>query len=114
KPAEEPKPVQPSKPAPPQIPLSDAGKVRDAKLNRTIAEQLIARWRSDAAQALGGWRIKSEIRRGEIIVGEQVLGVATGGRIRAEYTIDGQRAIVACDGKECWSVTPSRDPQSIP
>jgi serine protease Do len=110
----EPKPMQPSKPAPPQIPLGDAGKARDAKLNRTIAEQLIARWRSAAAEAPAGWRIKSEIRRGETIVGEQMLGVAIGGRIRAEYTIDGKRTIVAYDGRECWSVTPSGNPQSIP
>ncbi len=84
------------------FPLSDAGKVRDAKLNREMAQRLISQWRASANG--GGSSLiesKGEIRRGGQIVGWQILKLASGGQVSAEYEIDGQRTTLLCDGQEC-------------
>lgn len=110
---------QPENPAParperPEFPLHDAGKVRDAELNRSIAKQIVSRWCSEVGHASGaGLNVRSEIRRGDDSVGSQTLTVASGGRVRAEYEIDGKRTVVACDGKACWDHLPDRPPRSI-
>jgi S1-C subfamily serine protease len=117
KPAEPPMPGEPPaelKIERPKLPLGDAGKIRDAKLNRAIAEQIVDQWRQSAgvtpADAI---RIRSEIRRGVDGVGEQTLTLASGGRIRADYTVDGKRTVVATDGKTCWNDLPDKDPQVV-
>jgi serine protease Do len=118
KPAEEePKPNDPppARPQRPEFPLHDAGKIRDLKVNRAIAEQLVSRWRAGIGGNFDstGMEIKSEIHRGDAIVGWQTLTIATGGRVRAEYEIDGKRAVVACDGSACWDHLPDRGPRRI-
>ncbi|HZN36278.1 MAG TPA: trypsin-like peptidase domain-containing protein [Pirellulaceae bacterium] len=123
KPAEPPKPGEPMPPMPPpefkieqrpKLPLGDAGKIRDAKLNRAIAEQIVARWRQSAgATEKDSFRLQAEIRRGAEVVGEQTLSLASGGRIRADYTVDGRRTIIATDGKTCWNDLPDKDPQTV-
>jgi serine protease Do len=118
KPAEkEPKPDQPPQPARdqrPEFPLHDAGKIRDAKLNQLIAAQLVQRWR-EAADGIAppGIAMESQIRRGEQVVGWQKLAIGSDGRIRAEYEIDGQRTVIACDGQSCWDHLPGRSPRTI-
>jgi serine protease Do len=100
----------------PGLPLEDAGKIRDAELNRAIAHDVVDRWRrnsspSAAAKAL---RLVSEIRRDGEVVGKQTLVLTGDGRLRADYEIDGRRIIVACDGQECWTSLPGRDVQVVP
>jgi serine protease Do len=110
KPAE-PKPGEPpAKPERPEFPLHDAGKIRDAKLNWRIAEQVVAAWRGTAKESTSsGLKIESEIRRDNQVVGNQTITIASGGRLRVEYDIDGKRTIIACDGKECWNSLPDRE-----
>jgi S1-C subfamily serine protease len=97
----------------PTFPLDKAGKIRDIELNRTIARQLIERWRQSASTSATGWRINSEIRRTNTLVGDQTLVIATGGRIRVEFEIEGKRAIIASDGKKHWIHLPDQKPQTI-
>ena len=60
--------------------MHDAGKIRDPKVNRAIAEELVARWRKTAGVvARHGAEWKSEIRRGEQAVGWQTLTLAEDG-----------------------------------
>ena len=124
KPEEKPKEEPPTPGAPPmpeikvetpKLPLADAGKIRDQKLNRAVAEELIARWKASAGAISGkAAEIKSEIRRGEKAVGQQTLTIAPGGKIRVAYSIDGESTIVTCDGNECWHQPAGREPQKLP
>lgn len=127
KPAEEKKPDEPGKPPMPrieikqpmpvQMPLGDAGKIRDKALNQSIAGQILRRWRATQGrgetQAIAGVRIESEIRRGEEVVGKQTLTISRDGRLRAEYEIDGIASLVVFDGKSCWDDLADRDPREI-
>ena len=84
----EPKPDAPSpaKPERPEFPLHDAGKIRDAKINRAIAEELISRSRA-AAGADRHWALKwnpKSIEPARWSAGRS-LTIASGGRVRAEY-----------------------------
>jgi S1-C subfamily serine protease len=111
------KPGEPpqAKPERPEFPLHDAGKIRDAQVNRTIAQQLVSRWCTAApgSRAPNGLEMKSEIWRGEQVVGWQRLTIAASGRVRADYEIDGKRTVVACDGQHCWDDLSNREPRSI-
>ncbi|MDX1946263.1 MAG: trypsin-like peptidase domain-containing protein [Pirellulaceae bacterium] len=126
KPAEKPsdKPAEPAPPTPkivqvrmPKLSLADAGKIRDKQLNREIAGQIQANWVAAAGfgeknQAAAGLRLVSEIRRGEAVVGQQLLVVADR-RVRAEYEIDGQRTVVTFDGAKHWLHSPGKDAQEV-
>jgi serine protease Do len=108
-PADEPRPDNEPKPTPPpasperpEFPLHDAGKFRDSQLNREIAQQLIMRWRKTAGRLDDDFTTKSQIRRGEAIVGWQALTISRGGSIRVRYEIDGQQTVVEYDGNDCW------------
>ncbi len=99
----------------PKLPLADAGKIRDQKLNHAMAEEVIGRWKANAnVQPAKALRIKSEIHRGEATVGQQTLTMAEGGKIRVEYSIDGKSTIVGCDGQECWHQPAGKQPQPLP
>src|SRR4029078_2489310 len=97
-----------------ECPLHDAGKVRDAKLNQTIAAEILSRWRKAAGvSAPQGLVIESAIRLGGQVVGWKKLAIGRGGRLRAEYEIDGRRTVVGCAGKSCWDDLPDRAPRAI-
>ena len=128
KPAEKPDPGKPGRPGdpplpieklkpPPQIPLGEAGKIREKPVNQAIAGQILSRWRDmqggQQAQAIAGMRIQSEIRRGDEVMGGQTLIIARDGRLRAEHEVDGKGSIVAYDGKLCWDDLADRDPREI-
>jgi S1-C subfamily serine protease len=98
----------------PELPLSDAGKIRDTKLNQAVAREILDRWRlTAAAPRTSTFRIESEIRRADQKVGDQVLALSPGGNIHVEYSIDGNGTIVACNDKECWRILPGRERQVI-
>jgi S1-C subfamily serine protease len=117
RPGDPPLPIEKLKPPPPQIPLGDAGKVRDKAVNLTIANQILSRWRAtqggEQAQAMAGMRIESEIRHGEDIVGKQTLVISRDGRLRADYEIDGKTSVVVFDGKACWDDLADRESREI-
>jgi S1-C subfamily serine protease len=117
KPGEPPMPKIEIKPMPPSIPLGNAGKILDNRLNESVAREILSRWRANQAsqqgQAVAGLRLESEIRRGEEVVGTQMLIVARDGRLRAEYEIDGKSSMVVFDGKQYWDDTPGLDPRTI-
>jgi serine protease Do len=105
---------QPARQQRPEFPLHDAGKIRDAKVNRAMAEELLARWPGPPlGDAPAGSELKSEIRRAGEGCGWQTLTIARGGLVRAGYEIDGKRTIVACDGQQCWDQLPGRQPRLI-
>ena len=87
--------------------LGNAGKVRDAEVNRGIAEQLLVRWRQERGNdaKLEGLRIESQLLRGEDPVGKQTLHIAEGGRLRADYETDGKGRSVVFDGSGYWMVS---------
>ncbi|MEX2177028.1 MAG: trypsin-like peptidase domain-containing protein [Pirellulaceae bacterium] len=102
-----------------KLPLVDAGKIRDPALNQQIARQILQRWKMGAVQGAAsalpsGLRIDSEIRRGDAVVGRQVLVVASGGRVRAEYELAGQPAVVVgSNGSAFWQQTADKGLQSV-
>jgi hypothetical protein len=102
---------------PPAIPLGNAGQVRDKAVNQAIAGEILDRWRGtqggEQAQAIAGLRIESEIRRGDDVIGKQMLIISRDGRLRAEYKMDGKSAVVAFDGKTCWDDLTDRDARKI-
>jgi len=120
KPGDKPPMPKPGDPPPelkieqPKLPLGDAGKIRDAKLNRAIAEELIGQWRKAGDGKIKSISYQRELQRGGEKVGEQTLTFADGGRIRTDYTVGGRRTIVATDGKVCWNHLPGKQPQMIP
>ena len=120
KPSDKPQqpPVPRIKPVEPPLALGDAGKIRDKGINRQVAQRLLARWQESAGtklldEAIKGLRVSSEIRRGEAVVGRQVLMVARDGRLRAEYEVDGRRTVVVSDGTSFWLLQPGREVQSV-
>lgn len=104
------------KPPLPELPLGDAGKIRDQAINRQIAEELLSRWRrgtGQEAQAIAGLEIESDVWQDDEKVGTQKLVVARDGRLRVEYDINSKRTVVACDGVKCWDDLPDREPREI-
>jgi hypothetical protein len=106
----------------PDLPLSEAGKIRDLELNRAIARQLIERWREETgASKLAAEKrqvtIESELEEAASVT----LAVARDGRCRASLAKGGEATTVVFDGQRYWlskgkeplDVTPakaSRDP----
>jgi len=119
KPAEERKPDLPPElprarliPPKPKLDLSEPGKILHKEVNRDVAGQILARWKT-AAGASGGTsakalRIESEIRRGDAVVGKQLLIAAGDGRVRAEYETGGKRTVVVADGSKYWLLAPGK------
>jgi hypothetical protein len=102
----------------PKLDLGEPGKIRDRKLNQEIAGQILGRWRqslggASAAGAAQGLRLESEIRRGDAVVGKQLLVVTKDGRVRAEYEIDGKRTVVVADGTKYWLLAPGKGAQEV-
>ena len=111
-------PVPKVKPVEPPLELGDAGKIRDKSVNRHVAQRILARWQETAGtksldEAIKGLRLTSEIRRGEAVVGRQVLTIARDGRLRAEYEVDGRRTVVVGNGSSFWLFSPGREVQSV-
>jgi serine protease Do len=104
-------------PPKPKLELGEPGKIRLKEVNREVAGQILARWKS-AAGASGGTaakalRIESEIRRGNASVGKQLLIASGDGRVRAEYEIDGKRTVVVADGSKHWLLAPAKAVQEV-
>ncbi len=99
-------------PPKPKLELGEPGKIRLMDVNREIAQQVLGQWKSAAGGTAAGapkaLRIESEIRRGEAIVGQQLLIVASDGRVRAEYEIDGKRTVLVADGTKYWLAAPGK------
>jgi len=131
KPREKPAEEQPEKPdserprgdqAPPRspinerppIPLHDAGKIRDAKLNAQIAKELLAHWRERRREANGNeLTITSDVLRSESVIGEQIITISSGARVQVEYVIDGQRTNIAGDESGCRRIAAGGESQPI-
>ncbi len=118
-PEESPRP-EPEAPRPkvntqrPEFPLADAGKIRDAKLNQSIAQDLLAKWREVInKEDFRDVRLESEIRRDGIIVGDQTITIGRDGQLRVEYSIDGNRTTIVCDGQQCRKTPPAGQTQVI-
>ncbi|HUE74614.1 MAG TPA: trypsin-like peptidase domain-containing protein [Pirellulaceae bacterium] len=95
------------KPQPPVV-LGNAGTIRDAEVNRTIAEQILAHWQQQCrGEVVGseGLRIESQLLRGEEVAGKQTLHLAADGRLRADYELDGKSRSVVFDGSGYWIVS---------
>jgi hypothetical protein len=89
----------------PPIVVANAGQIRDAQVNRGIAQQLLATWRGENASQpvmLEGLRIQSQIFRGQEVAGTQTLHIAAAGKLRADYEIDGQRRSLGYNGNGYW------------
>ena len=94
----------------PPVVLGNAGKIRDAEVNREIAEQILSRWQGEcrgAATNIEGLRVESELLRGDEVVGEQSLYIAADGRVRADYKLDGKGRSVVHDNSGYWLLTSS-------
>jgi S1-C subfamily serine protease len=95
---------------PARLSLAEAGKIRDAELNRSIAEQIVARWQAGAGgrpPAPEGLRIEDHLLRGQELVGRQTISFAGDGRIRVDYELDGKSRSVIYDGKNYFLLTAS-------
>jgi serine protease Do len=99
----------------PKFDLGNAGKVRDANLNATVADQILNRWRESLSGKIdsGAVVIESNIWRREEIVGQQTLTIAANGRLRAEYSVDGKTTVTALDGKSHWQMQAGRVAQEV-
>ena len=103
-----PLPGEKSAPSSPAPVLSAAGKIRDANLNRTIAEQIVARWLSHCRGkdiSIAGLRMEDQLVRSGETVGKQVLQMANDGRIRVDCELDGKGRSLVYDGSGYWMVT---------
>jgi hypothetical protein len=104
-------------PPKPKLELGEPGKIRLKEVNREVAGQILAAWKS-AAGAAGGTtakalRIESEIRRDDAAVGKQLLIASGDGRVRAEYEIDGKRTVAVADGSTYWLLAPGKAVQEV-
>jgi serine protease Do len=99
-------------PPKPKLELGEPGKIRLQDVNREIAGQILAKWKASAGPSSGlaakALRIESEIRRGDVACGKQVLVAADDGRVQVEYEIDGKRTVVVADGSKYWLLAPSK------
>ncbi|MEX2026604.1 MAG: trypsin-like peptidase domain-containing protein [Pirellulaceae bacterium] len=94
----------------PPVVLGNAGQIRDAEVNRRIAELLLVRWQQACRSAetkIDGLRIQSQLLRGDEVVGKQTLHIAADGRVRADYELDGKGRSVVYDGSGYWLLTAS-------
>ncbi len=94
----------------PQSPvvLGNAGKIRDADLNREIAEQILTRWQQHCrgeSVVFDGLRIESQLLREGQPAGKQTLQIAADGRLRADYELDGKSRSVVFDGNSYWMLS---------
>ncbi len=94
-------------PPKPKIPLGEAGKVRDKELNKKNAVQIAARWREQCgAAALKEtgiiYRMESILLRDGKGAGKQQLTIASAGRCRVDYELDGKKRALGTDGKVFW------------
>jgi serine protease Do len=119
KPAEKTPPV-PMPPPQPMANFGEAGKIRDAALNGRIAREILTQWRKDAlrgeAAAASGSQalaIESSLHRGGQSVGRQKLLIASDGRARVEYELDGVRTRLGFDGSVHWRQAAGKPTEEI-
>jgi serine protease Do len=104
-----PKDLPKERPMPPQpkIPLGEAGKVRDQDLNKQNAQRILARWREQCGatklkDAGVFFRLESLLLRDGKAVGKQQMTIASGGRCRVDYSLDGKQRSLGTDGRVWW------------
>ena len=103
-----PLPGERSRPSPPAPSLSAAGKIRDAELNRTIAEQVLGRWLGHCrgvGVSLAGLKLEDQLVRDGQTVGKQTLHIAADGRIRVDGELDGKSRSLVFDGSGYSMIT---------
>jgi len=94
-------------PQKPKLPLGEAGKIRDNDLNMKNAAQILSRWREQCgASKLKEtgviFKMESALLRDGKAVGGQQLTIASGGRCRVDYLLDGKKHSLGTDGKIFW------------
>ena len=94
-------------PQKPKLPLGEAGKIRDNDLNKKNAAQILARWREQCGanklkETSVIFKMESALLRDGKAVGGQQVTIASGGRCRVDYLLDGEKRSLGTDGKIFW------------
>jgi S1-C subfamily serine protease len=101
-----------------ELPLGEAGKIRDRAVNQSLAASIAARWQAecrvaDATAKSSAIRLVSDLVRDGKVVGKQTLLVARDGRARADYELDGEATSVLFDGKTYTLAAPDREAREV-
>lgn len=93
----------------PQVSIENPGEIRDEKLNREIAEQIAAHWRTfmrtpQKDSPLKVVQVDEDIYLNGESVGHQRTLLATDGRFRTEVSREGLTYVYVFDGEKYWSI----------